>query len=205
MAHSPDESPQQAHERATRIVSMAWQQLPREHRHLLEEVGAAQRKIVDEPVGESVHRLLRSANLPGLSEKERSDLAAAIAVWIADLRIVVLNLSHPLLSQVMGRAWEHAIARTMWHEWGHALSIARCTNEDVAAGRRLLSLAPTAVRENIRSAGYRAHEYTHELVAEIYAMMIERRQRKESGAPPWLNQEIYELLIRATGWQADDR
>lgn len=92
------------------------------------------------------------------------------------------------------------MSRTAWHEWGHALGMARCSLEDVAAGDRLLDIAPRGVREGIRSSGYRATEYTHELVAETYALLMARRHRKRLGKPPWLDDEIYSLMKRVTGW-----
>jgi hypothetical protein len=92
------------------------------------------------------------------------------------------------------------LARTAWHEWRHALSVARCSRDDVAAGTRLLGLAPAGIREGIRRAGYGSTDYTHELVAEIYALLMARRQRKASGRPPWLSDEIYSLVKRVTGW-----
>jgi len=76
----------------------------------------------------------------------------------------------------------------------------RCSPEDVAAGARLLDLAPEGVREGIRRGGYRVTEYTHELVAETYALLMARRHRKRSGKPPWLHDEIYSLVKRVTGW-----
>lgn len=76
----------------------------------------------------------------------------------------------------------------------------RCSPEDVAAGARLLDLAPEGVREGIRGGGYRVTEYTHELVAETYALLMARRHRKGFGKPPWLDDEIYSLVKRVTGW-----
>jgi hypothetical protein len=185
---------------AERTVQRAWYALPVAHRDLLGEVGASQWTIVEEPLGQPVDKLLKSAGLKGLSERERDRLVSAIAVWVPDLRVVVIHVGHPLLAPLDDQAWEYAVTTTAWHEWGHALSIARCTAEDVAAGDKLLDLAPTVVSKSIRDAGYRPNEYTHELVADVYALMIERRQRNEPGRPPWLNQEIYNLLVKATGW-----
>ncbi len=179
---------------------MAWAELPPDHRLLLEEIGASQWTIVGESLGEPVHKLLRSSGHTGLTEQARRRLEPALAVWIPDLRIVVFNARHPQLAHLNQRASEQVIARTAWHEWGHALSIARCTSEDIANGSGLLDLAPTAVSESIREAGYRPYEYTHELVAEIYSLLIGRRQQKEAGRPRWLNQEIYDLVKRVTAW-----
>ncbi len=179
---------------------MAWAELPSEHRLLLEEVGASQWTIVEEPLGSPVHKLLRSASHLGLSEQSRLQTDAAVAVWVPNLRIVVFNVCHPALAGLSRRASSQFLTRTAWHEWGHALSIACCTKEDLAAGLRLLDLAPTSVSNTVRGGGYRRFEYTHELVAEIYSLLIARRQRKESGRPRWLDQEIYDLVRRVTGW-----
>jgi hypothetical protein len=101
----------------------------------------------------------------------------------------------------MGEHTSRLSPETAWHEWGHALSIVRCTADDLTSGARLLDLAPTGVSKYIRDAGYRSSEYTQELVAEIYAVLVERRRRKESGRPSWLHQEIFELVRRVTGWE----
>ena len=76
----------------------------------------------------------------------------------------------------------------------------RCTPEDVAAGSRLLAVAPLGVREGIRTAGYRAKDYTHEIVAETYALLMARRLRAGGEQPEWLDDQIYNLLTRVTEW-----
>lgn len=200
MTKRQEESKVLGYARAVEIIEMAWAELPFEHRLLLEKVGASQWTIVEKALGLAINELLRSAGHPGLSEQSRLQTDAAIAVWVANLRIVVFNAQHPALAGLGLRASSQFLTRTAWHEWGHALSIARCTKEDLAAGPRLLNLAPTTVSNSIRGAGYRRFEYTHELVAEIYSLLIARRQRKELGRPRWLNQEIYDLVRRVTGW-----
>lgn len=87
-----------------------------------------------------------------------------------------------------------------WHEWAHALGVVRATADDVTAGLRPLDLAPYGVREGIRRAGYRRREYTGELIAETYALLMARRRRGETGQPPWLDDAIYELVRRVCGW-----
>jgi hypothetical protein len=81
------------------------------------------------------------------------------------------------------------------------LSIGLCSAEDVSEGRRLLELAPEGVRESIRKGGYRATEYTHELVANVYALLMTRRRQDFLERPQWLNEEIYKLVVRVTGWR----
>jgi hypothetical protein len=106
---------------------------------------------------------------------------------------------HTKLADLDKATYEAFIARTAWHEWGHALSVVRCSQEDIAAGRRLLDLAPVGIREGVRGAGYRSSDYTHELVAETYALLMTRRRREASGRPLWLDDEIYNLVKRVTG------
>jgi hypothetical protein len=54
--------------------------------------------------------------------------------------------------------------------------------------------------ENVRSADYGQREYAHEIVAEVYALMMIRRRRGALGRPPWLAEKIYELARRVVGW-----
>jgi hypothetical protein len=186
---------------AAGIVRQAWSALPAEHRLLLQEVGASQWTVVEEPLGSTIHKLLRSAGGTGLSGRAQLDADTAVAVWLPTVRIVVFNARHQTLAGLSDPAYAQALARTAWHEWGHALSVVRCTRDDVRAGRKLLELAPTAVDDVIRGAGYRPYEYTHELVANIYAALVERKQHNGFGRPQWLHQEIYALVVRVTGWK----
>jgi hypothetical protein len=56
------------------------------------------------------------------------------------------------------------------------------------------------VAELIAGGGYRQRQYTHEVIAEIYALLMARRRRGETGKPPWLDDQIYELVRRVCGW-----
>ncbi len=159
-------------------MRLAWLSLPTGHRRLLESIGASQWRAVDEPLGVSVEGFLGSAGNCALPRASRVGLESAVAVWIQDLRIVLLNTSHEALAGLGQPAYEEFVSRTAWHEWGHALGMTRCSQEDVAAGARLLVLAPEGVREGIRLGGYRVNEYTHELVAETCALLMARRHRK---------------------------
>ena len=125
MAERQAQSKVHAHERASRIIETAWTDLPAGHRRLLEEVGASQWTIVEEALGAQVHKLLRSAGQNGLAQPFRDRLDSAFAVWVSDLHVVIVNACHPALMGLDEEAYERFIARTAWHEWGHALSIAR--------------------------------------------------------------------------------
>lgn len=187
-------------ERVERVVRLAWLNLPAPHRTLLEAIGASQWQVIDQPTGAVVDGLLRSAGHRALPASAQRALNLALGVWIQELRIILVQAGHPKLAGLDDATYETFIARTAWHGWGHALSVTRCTREDIASGRKLLDLAPLGIREGIRGAGYRSDNYTHELVAETYALLMARRQRSASGRPPWLNDEIYNLVMRVTGW-----
>jgi hypothetical protein len=180
-------------ERAERVVRLAWLSLPATHRALLEAIGASQWQVVDQSLGAAVDEFFLSAGHPALRPPARRELDLALGVWMQELRIVLVRAGHPKLADLDEATYEAFIARTAWHEWGHALSVVRCTPEDIAAGRRMLDSAPTGIREGIRGAGYRSNDYTHEL-------LMARRRRKASGRPLWLNNEIYNLVMRVTGW-----
>jgi hypothetical protein len=188
-------------ERAQRVLHLSWLTLPAAHRALLEAIGASQSQGVDQPLGAAADSFLRSAGQQGLTEATRHKLNLALGVWLQELRIILLDVGHPKLAGLDQSTYEAFIMRTAWHEWGHALSVVRCSQEDVADGRRLLELAPTGLRESIRQAGYRSTDYTHELVAEAYALLLARHRRGATGRPWWLNSEIYNLVERASDWR----
>jgi hypothetical protein len=195
-----EQSGASAIERAERVVRFAWLSLPPAHRALLEAIGASQWQVVDQPLGAAVDGFLRSAGHRALSVSAQRRLDYALGVWIQELRIILVHAGHVKLADLDKATYEAFIARTAWHEWGHALSVVRCSQDDIAAGRRLLALAPAGIREGIRGAGYRSNDYTHELVAETYALLMARRRRKASGRPQWLDDEIYNLVRRVTEW-----
>lgn len=202
MSHGPTRTPLSASRlaRAAEFVDMAWQDLPRPDRVLLESVGAAEYDVVDRPLGAHLPELLASAGARSLTLAERRRLDTALGVWAPDLRLVLIDAGHLALRDLDDGSYEALVVRAAWHEWGHALSLARATPADVADGERLLSLAPPGIAENIRRAGYRRGEYTHEVVAETYALLMARRRRGQAGQPAWLNDEIWALMGRVCGW-----
>jgi hypothetical protein len=181
-------------------VQNAMASLSAAHRQLLRGVGAIEYTVVHEPIGNAVDHFRRSAGLSGLPRTERSRLADAYGVWIKDLSVVLIRGNHPRLRGLSPAAAEQFIARVVWHEVGHALSIAQCSWHDRRAGRRLLELCPDGIAEDIRSANYGVSSYTHEVVAEVFALLMERRQHGQEGKPKWLDSEIYDLICRVTGW-----
>jgi hypothetical protein len=179
---------------------MAWESLPPANRQLLELVGACQWEIVGGPLGFAVDEYLRSAGSGSLGSTQRRELDRALGVWVRELRVVLINGAHPQLDGLDDQSLEAFLSHIAWHEWAHALSVVRCSADDVAAGKRLLALAPDGIRDRIRLGRYARKDLTHELVAESYALLMVRRLAGRGGRPSWLHEEIYDLVARVTGW-----
>jgi hypothetical protein len=193
-------SDQARRERAEQIVRLAWADLPAHHRQLLESIGASRWEVTAQGLGRRASDLFGSAGSGHLDAKAVAQLDEAVGVWISRLRVVLVNSAHPALDDLDDRSYEAMVAHVAWHEWAHALAVVRATWDDIAAGEHLLELAPDGVRGVIRRGRYRRGEYTHELVAEIYALLMSRRRRGQSGQPAWLDDEIYDLVRRVSGW-----
>ncbi|HUC00202.1 MAG TPA: hypothetical protein VMS11_10285 [Solirubrobacterales bacterium] len=185
---------------ANDIVETAWQELPRADRNLLKAISADQWQVCGRTLGAYADELLRSAGRSSLSSAEIARLDDALALWVPDLRIVLINESHPAFDGLDGPTLTYDLSRVAWHEWGHALSIDRASEEDVAAGERYVDLLPDGLARLVRQAGYRRREYTHEVVAETYAILMTRRRHGKTERPPWLHPEVYELVRRVAGW-----
>jgi hypothetical protein len=185
---------------ANDIVRQAWRELPRGDRDLLKEIRADQWEVCGRALGTYTDELLRSAGLGTLSESEIDRANAALALWVPDLRVVLINESHPAFDGLDGPTFAYDLSRVAWHEWGHALSLDRAEEGDISAGEHYVELLPKALARLVRQAGYRRREYTHEVVAEIYAMLMTRRRQGATGRPPWLHSEVYELVRRVAGW-----
>jgi hypothetical protein len=90
--------------------------------------------VTSSALGRAVHDLLRSAGYPGLQASDVLALHDAAGVWIAELRLVVINAAHHALKDLDDASYEAMLARIAWHEWAHALSVVRATRDDVADG-----------------------------------------------------------------------
>jgi hypothetical protein len=185
---------------ADEIVRRAWQELPRGDRNLLERISADQWQVCGRSLGTYTDELLRSADRGSLGESEIARANDALALWVPDLRVMLINESHSAFDGLDEPSLAYDLSRVAWHEWGHALSIDRTAEDDIAAGERYVELLPDGVAMFVRKAGYRRREYTHEVVAEIYAILMIRRRQGTTGRPPWLDPEVYELVRRVAGW-----
>ncbi|MGE5335808.1 MAG: hypothetical protein ACM3JL_00075 [Nitrososphaerota archaeon] len=184
---------------ADEILRRAWRELPRRDRNLLEAISADKWEVCGRPLGTYTDELLRSADREPLPEREISRANDALALWIPDLRVMLINASHPAFDGLDGPTLTYDLSRVAWHEWGHALSLDRAGEEDIAAGARYVELLPEGLAKLVRQAGYRRREYTHEVVAEIYAILMVRRRQGKTGRPSWLHPEVYELVRRVAG------
>lgn len=164
------------------VLQLAWADLPPRHRELLEAIGAEGWDATARPLGTYADELLRSAGYPGLDLPSRLGRDRARGLWVPELRIVLVNAVHSDYKGLDRPSRENALARVAWHEWGHALSLHGATREDVAAGQMLLDSLPSELADTIRLAGYLRREYTHEVVAEVYALLMVRRRKGVTGA-----------------------
>ena len=185
---------------AREVLARAWADLPHTDRSLLKAIRADEWAVTDRPLGRFADELRRSAGYASFARPELRRQDAAAGLWIPELRLVIINLAHRSFAGLDRSSLEYAVARVAWHEWGHALAFHQATESDVVEGSRLLDLAPPPLAANVRAADYRQREYTHEIVAEVYALLLTRRRRGVTGRPPWLHQEIYELVRRVVGW-----
>jgi hypothetical protein len=181
------------------IVRQAWGELPSRDRELLKAIRADQWEVCERPLGSYTDELLRSAGLEPLPADEISRSNEALALWIPDLRVVLIDVSHSAFDGLNGSTFAYDLSRVAWHEWGHALSIDRADEDDIAAGERYVDLLPEGLARHVRQVGYRRREYTHEIVAEIYAILVIWRRQGNAGQPPWLHPEVYELVRRVAG------
>jgi hypothetical protein len=181
------------------IVRRAWRDLPPGDRVLLEAISADEWRVCDRPLGTYTDELLRSADRGSLPDSEIARANDALALWVPDLRVMLINESHPAFDGLDGPTLTYDLSRVAWHEWGHALSLDRAGEEDIAAGERYVELLPEGLGKLVRQAGYRRREYTHEVIAEIYAILMIRRRQGKTGRPPWLHPEVYELVRRVAG------
>jgi hypothetical protein len=183
------------------IVRVAWKALPAAQRDVLETIGASQWEVVDGPLGETGHAYLRSGDFRGFAPAQRQRLNGAMGVWLPPLKVTLIRSDHPTLEGLDARSRNTRLSLVAWHEWAHALSMTRCTADDIRAGEALLGRAPDGVREHIRSADYPRSEFAFEVIAEVFALLMARRLAGQKGCPSWLDQTIYETLIRVTGWR----
>ncbi len=185
---------------ANDIVREAWRELPRGDRDLLKAISADQWEVCERPLGTYTDELLRSGGRGSLPEGEIARANDALALWVSELRVVLINEGHPAFDGLDGPTLTYDLSRVAWHEWGHALSIDRAEEEDIAAGERYVAMLPAGLAKLVRQAGYRRREYTHEVVAEIYAILMIWRRQGKIGRPPWLHPEVYGLVRRVAGW-----
>ena len=188
---------------AEKTVDQAWQVLPLAHRGLLVEIRADKRAIHCGPLGSYANTLLTSAGCPPLTRADEQSRNEALGLWLPDLRLILINVCHGSLVGLDAASREAALAHVAWHEWGHALGFTQAGHKDVAEGPRFLELLPPEMAEYIRAAGYGRREYTHEVVADLYAVLMMRRKREMTQMPNWLNPELPGYLLPANKSMAD--
>jgi hypothetical protein len=178
------------------LVQLAWDALPSSHRGLLANIGASRWEVVTTGLGDAADERLRSAGERAPSKAQTAADNGALGMWVPGLRLVIINETHAALRSADPATREALLTWVAWHEWGHALSVTNAVPHDPGEGARLLAMAPDGIRERIRRGNYPRREYIHELIAETYALLMRERIEGRPGQPPWLPNEIYQLISK---------
>jgi hypothetical protein len=131
-------------------------------------------------------------------------LDGATAVWLGgSLRIVAFNAPAVRLAitGLNATTRKTVIALVAWHEYGHALSVARATAEHRRRGPDLLALVPASVQAAIDYPGrYRASEVFDELIATLYAMLVGRVRTDGYVQPEYLHPDVLAAFQEVIPW-----
>jgi hypothetical protein len=172
---------------ANDIVRRAWLDLPSGDRVLLEAISADQWRFCERALGTYADELLRSAGRGLLPEVEITRANDALGLWVPELRVVLINESHSAFDGLDDPTLTYDLSRVAWHEWGHALSIDRAGEEDIAAGERYLALLPDGLAKFIRPESAEGQLASRTLGATslpVGSRVLSRRRRCESATSP---------------------
>jgi hypothetical protein len=178
-------------------IRKARRSLPVAHRALLDQLNVQETAIVDWPGGViDLYRTLRERS------PSRAQLEKAAAVWLHEQRTAAFNA--PLLEVAMSgldtTSRRRLVESIAWHEYGHALSFMRSTAELRIDGARLLELLPDGLRYAVGSADYRASQIFDEIVATLYAVMIDRIRQHGYGPPKFLHPDLFAAFQEVIPW-----
>lgn len=186
------------------LIGRARQALPGAHGALLEQIGVQDAVIDSWPAG--VQGLYETV---GESPPSLAAIADAVAVWLPDRRVVAYNgpLLLLALSGINDSTRQAVINNIAWHEYGHALSVTRATDEMRQDGVRLLGLRPDGLRAAIDYPGtYRIRQVFDEVVANVYAMMVGRAVHQDDySVPGFLDEAVYDAFIAVVPWPPDGK
>jgi hypothetical protein len=179
-------------------VGRARRCLPATHRALLEQIGVQEVAIEDWPDGvKNCYRTVRE------TAPADADLDGAAAVWLHGLRLVAFNapLVRRLTVGLDSRAYDEAVAAIAWHEYGHALSLTRSTDDQRRRGVHLLDLLPHGLRRAIDHPGaYRSGDVFDEVIASVYTVLVGRVRTDGYGRPEYLPAEVYQAFTEVIPW-----
>lgn len=190
--------------RLEELIRSARRRMPASHRALLEQIGVQDAVIDDWPSG--VQELYETL---GETPPPIRQLADAVAVWLSGRRVVAYN--GPLLTHALGdpeltpSTRQATVDNIAWHEYGHALSVTRATDEMKGDGPRLVELLPVGLRQAIDFPGsYGRRQVFDEVIASVYALMLRRAvQLSDYGVPSFLHGDVYAAFEAVIPWPPD--
>jgi hypothetical protein len=185
-------------EQLLREIRAARLELPEAHRELLDQIGVQETAVEDWPDG--VIDLYRTLNEPTPAP---STITGAAAVWLHERRTVAFNTT-ALRDAVHGlttASRRHIVSAVAWHEYGHALSVHRATDEHRRHGLELLALVPDAIREAIDYPNrYRASQVFDEIIAGLYALLVGDVRSSGYVQPNYLHDDVYAAFQEVVPW-----
>lgn len=186
------------------LIRRARQLVPASHRALLEQIGVQDAVIDDWPAG--VQALYETL---GEAPPAREAIADALAAWLPDRRVVAYNgVVLPRATAGVDDSTRQAVINNIaWHEYGHALSVARASPEMRQDGVRLLGLLPEGLKTTIDYPGsYRLRQVFDEVIANVYAMMVDRAVRSgDYGVPEFLHADVFGAFAVVVPWPPEGK
>ena len=178
-------------------VRRAREELPRSHRVLLDQFSVQETVVQDWPEGVAdLYRTL-GERPPGAEQ-----LTDAAAVWLQGHRTAAFNA--PALRATTAGLDEssarYLIQSIAWHEYGHALSLTLATDELRASGPALLKLLTKPLQEAIGADSYARSQIFDEIVATIYALMIDRIRTDGYVAPNFIHPQVFAAFQEVIPW-----
>lgn len=181
------------------LIRRARQLVPASHRGLLEQIRVQDAVIDDWPAGvQALYETLREAP-PSLQA-----IGDAIAVWLPDRKVVAYNGPRLVLalSGVNDSTRQSVINNLAWHEYGHALSVERASDEMRNGGVQLLELLPEGLKAAIDYPGsYGLRQVFDEVIANVYAMMVGRAVHFDDyRVPAFLHTKVRDAFVAVVPW-----
>lgn len=180
-----------------RDIREARRALPAQHAKLLEQLNVQEDLVTDWP-----GRVLDLYRTLGETPPAAAAVSRVAAVWLDARSTIAFNAPY-LAAAAAGldpSSRYRMVAAIAWHEYGHALSLARASREHRALGPELVELLPGPLRKVVAEDEYRRAQLFDEVVATIYALMVDRIRDHGYRAPEFLHPRVFATFQEVIPW-----